>query len=74
MEYLESNEHSGALRFLSILMLRQPSIFEQLTNPLYGSKQRAVHLFRRLLAVDPLRSKLARRLPDTPGAYLSESA
>jgi hypothetical protein len=68
LEYLASNENSNFHRLLSILMLRQPSIYDQLMNPLYGSKQRAIHLFRRLLAVDPsFDLKLARRLPDKHG-------
>lgn len=70
LEYLESNEQTNAHRFLSILMQRQPSIFDQLMNPVYGSRQRSVHLLKRLLDVDPsFDLKLARRLPDRPGAY-----
>ena len=70
LEYLESNQQTNAHRFLSILMQRQPSIFDQLMNPVYGSRQRSVHLLKRLLDVDPsFDLKLARRLPDRPGAY-----
>jgi hypothetical protein len=51
------------------LCSQQPSIFDQLMNPLYGSKQRAVHLFRRFLAIDPsFDLRLARKLPDKQGA------
>jgi HEAT repeat protein len=61
---LESRAESPAYRFLALLLIRQESFFERFADPARCSTESAVHLFRRLLAVDPvLDVKLARMLP-----------
>ncbi len=74
VKYLDSEDQSGAHRFLASTLLRNPSVFEEVANPAFGPRQKAVGLFRRLLAVDPSADvKLAKRLPDRNGLNHTEA-
>jgi hypothetical protein len=74
-KHLGSDVESPAHRFLATLLLRQEKLFQCLTNPASCPFERALRIFRRLLAVDPaLDSKLKGILPgpndSTPGRLL----
>lgn len=64
MKHLNSREESNGHRLMTILLARQDSLMERLASPAYNSRESAVDLFRRFLAVDPsFDVKLARKLP-----------
>jgi hypothetical protein len=69
LKFLEKDGESGAHRYVSALLLGQPDIFDQISDPAKGSLQRAITLLRRMIAIDPsFDVKLARKLPDRSGA------
>ncbi len=56
-------------RFLAMLLVRQPRLFQQLSNPALFTRPQAVLLSRRLMAVDAsLDIRFARQLPARNGA------
>lgn len=68
LRYLDSEDHSAAHQFLTSLMLRQQSVFEEVADPARGPLPRSINLFTRLWKVDGCFDiKLARRLPDRAG-------
>jgi hypothetical protein len=74
LRHLEADEHSGALRFLSVLLLQQGNLLERIADPIRSSRQKSVNLFRRLIAIDcSFDVKLARMLPDRSGLNHSEA-
>ena len=71
---LNSGENSGAMRFLSSLAVRHAGMFEFLTSPESSSRDEAVNLFRRFLAIDPsFDVRLAERLPNRRESNLSDA-
>jgi hypothetical protein len=55
-------------RYLAMLLVRQPGLFKQLSNPWIFTRAQAVLLSRRLMAVDPsLDIRFARQLPARNG-------
>jgi hypothetical protein len=74
LKHLDSPEESGANNILASLMLRHPSVFEEVADPGRGSFPRSVTLFRRLLKIDPsFDVRLARKLPDRSGSNHAEA-
>jgi len=74
LKFLEKDGESGAHRYVSALLLGQPDIFDQISDPAKGSLQRAITLLRRMIAIDPsFDVKLARKLPDRSGANGAEA-
>jgi hypothetical protein len=74
MKHLSSPAHSNAHRLLCILMLRQSTLLEYIATPGVTTRERAVHLFNRFLAVDPsFDVKLARMLPGRTYANYAEA-
>lgn len=74
IRHLTTTEHAQADRFLTVLLLQQGSLFERISDPGQGSRERSVNLFKRLLAVDPsFDVKLARMLPDRSGVNHSNA-
>jgi hypothetical protein len=64
LSHLESDDHTSADSFIAALVLRQETAFERLTDPGRYSCERAISVFKRLLAYDPtLDFRLARMLP-----------
>ena len=74
IRHLETAEQAQADRFLTVLLLQQGSLFERISDPAQGSRERSLNLFKRLLALDPsFDVKLARMLPNRWGANHSEA-
>jgi hypothetical protein len=68
MRHLERGGESDEFRLLTILLLRLPCLPEHLSNPVLGTRLRAVAVVKRLLFFDPsFDVRLARRLPDRNG-------
>jgi hypothetical protein len=74
MRQMATSQQSNAHRFLSILMLRQQQVLlDHLTDP-GESRDKSVHLFQRVVAIDPAFDvKLARKLPDRIGSNHHEA-
>jgi hypothetical protein len=65
---LAANDSPG-YRYLAMLLVRQPSLFKQLSNPWIFTRPQAGRLSRRLMAVDPtLDIRFARQLPARSGS------
>ena len=62
MLQLERNKDSDASRLLTILLLRQPDLYENLCNPLRGSRERAIVL----ASLESVRRAMAARLTRQP--------
>jgi HEAT repeat protein len=74
LSYFESDQESMAHRYLAVILLRTEGIIDQLTNPALSSLPRAVMVFRRLLAVDPmLDMNLAREIKDSSRTKQAEA-
>lgn len=64
---LKGSETPG-FRYLAMLLVKQPSLFKQLSNPLAFSRPQAITLSRQLMSVDPsLDIRFARQLPARNG-------
>ncbi len=64
---LTAKETAG-IRYLAVLLVTQPSIFKQLSDPWMFSRNQAVMLTRRLMSVDPsIDVRFARQLPARSG-------
>ncbi|MDQ6675709.1 MAG: HEAT repeat domain-containing protein [Acidobacteriota bacterium] len=65
---LTANETAG-FRYLAMLLVKQPTLFRQLSNPVLFTRPQAVILSRRLMSVDPsLDVRFARQLPARNGS------
>lgn len=65
---LTATETAG-FRYLAMLLVKQPSLFRQLADPLLFTRPQAVTLTRRLMSVDPsLDVRFARQLPARNGS------
>jgi hypothetical protein len=63
-ERLCSPARSETSRFLARLVLQRQSLLRKLANPAFGSRERAIDLFRRFLDADPFADvRLARLFP-----------
>jgi hypothetical protein len=68
MELLLKAPETAGYRYLAMQLVKQPTLFEQITDTWRYSKQQSVTLARRLLSVDPtLDTRLARALPGRNG-------
>jgi HEAT repeat protein len=68
LRQLLAEKGTAAHRFVANLMIRQPSVEDEVTNPARGTKQRSLVLLRQFLAVDPsFDLQLAKKLPDRDG-------
>ncbi len=64
MRHLKGSRESNGHRMLAILLLKRDRLQDEIVNPRAGSREDAIELVRRFLAVDPsFDVKLARRLP-----------
>jgi hypothetical protein len=62
------DENSSGHRYLAMLLLKTPALFNQLTNPWQYTRCQAVTLARQLMHVDPsLDLRLAKQLPGREG-------
>jgi HEAT repeats len=74
LRYLDSADESSAHQFLTSMMLRHHSVFEEVADPSRGSCRRSVILFSRLLKIDlSFDVRLARKLPDRSGSNHAEA-
>ena len=65
---LTASETAG-FRYLAMLLVKQPTLFKQLSNPFLFTRPQAVVLSRRLMSVDPsLDVRFARQLPARNGS------
>jgi hypothetical protein len=68
LNHLEKPEESHANRLLTVLLMRQPSLFEFIADPSMATRDRASRLVRRIMKYDAsFDVKVARRLPDRSG-------
>ncbi len=68
LRHLEKPDNPDACRLLSILMVRQQGLFEFLSDPISGTRDKAIRVMRRMMAFDPsFDVRVARRLPDRAG-------
>lgn len=68
LRHLENSQKQDAHRLLTILMMRQPTLFEFIENPALGTRQKAVRVVRRMMEYDTsFDVRIARRLPDRGG-------
>jgi len=71
---LTANETAG-FRYLAMLLVKQPTLFKQLSNPFLFTRPEAVILSRRLMTVDPsLDVRFARQLPARNGSTVDTLA
>ena len=60
---------TAGYRYLAMLVLKQPSLFKELSNPWNYTREQAVTLSRRLMSVDPtFDTRFARNLPGRNGS------
>lgn len=68
LRHLEGPSNPDACRLLSILMMRQQGLFQFLSDPVPGTRDKAIRVMRRMMAFDPsFDVRVAGRLPDRGG-------
>lgn len=68
LRHLEKPDNPEACRLLSILMIRQPGLFDFLSDPVGGTREKAIRVMKRMMAFDPsFDVRVASRLPDRGG-------
>ncbi len=67
---LLTGTETAGFRYLAMLLVKQPTLFKQLSNPFLFTRPQAVTLSRRLMSVDPsLDVRFARQLPARNGSH-----